>query len=171
MPLASRKAGSLTLRDTPDALTFEAALPQTSWANDLRAGIAGKAAIYGASPGFSVPDIPGAEVEIPEPGNPGVFIRELRQVLLFEVSVVSRAAYSGTDVDLRAWYERPDTESSVHWRRRLMWALAEAEGMPNRLGTDRSGSRRGDTRSGAESRAHCHRGRSWLAYALRLRPG
>ena len=27
MPLASRKAGSLKLRDTPDALTFEAALP------------------------------------------------------------------------------------------------------------------------------------------------
>ena len=51
-PLASKLAGSLTLRDSPKALTFEADLPKTTWAEDLRAGIAGKAAVYGVSLDF-----------------------------------------------------------------------------------------------------------------------
>ena len=46
--------------------------------------------------------VPGAEIDIPEPGNPSVSIRVIRQAVLYELSIVSRPAYGSTDVDLRA---------------------------------------------------------------------
>ena len=46
--------------------------------------------------------VPGAEVDIPEPGNPSVSIRVIRQAVLYELSIVSRPAYASTAVDLRA---------------------------------------------------------------------
>src|SRR5690625_2182334 len=54
-PLASRKAGSLKLRDTAEALEFEAVLgteiQETSWVRDLLAAFAA-GLIGGISPGF-----------------------------------------------------------------------------------------------------------------------
>ena len=107
-PLASKRAGSLKLDDRADGLIFEAQLPeeaaQPSWMRDavlaLQGGLVG-----GISPGFRVPPataVPNAEAFIPEPGNPGVQIRVIRQAVLFELSLVTRPAYPATEVDLRA---------------------------------------------------------------------
>ena len=106
-PLASKRGGTLRLEDRDDGLSFEADLPdenaQPSWMLDvvlsMRAGLIG-----GISPGFAVAPrsvVPGAEELIPEPGNPGVQIRVIRQAVLHELSLVTRPAYPETEVDLR----------------------------------------------------------------------
>ena len=63
--------------------------------------------------------IDGAEVLIPEPGNPGVSIREIREALLFELSLVTRPAYPETTVSRReveeAVYPEPKLEDEI-WR-------------------------------------------------------
>ena len=107
-PLASRGAGTLELADTDAALEFLAELPrdseQPSWVRDgvlsIEAGL-----MRGLSPGFSVPPasvVPNAERLVPEPGNPGVDIREIEEAVLLELSVVTRPAYKGAGVDIRA---------------------------------------------------------------------
>ena len=110
-PLASKRAGSLRLVDTDEALEFEATLPdeQPTFMRDtvsmIRAGLVG-----GISPGFRVPPrdvVPGAEALEPEPGNPDVQVRVIRAAVLFELSLVTRPAYPDTEVDLRQW--RPAT--------------------------------------------------------------
>ena len=73
------------------------------------------------SPGFRVPPqsaVPNAEELIPEPGNPGVQIRVIRQAVLYELSLVTRPAYPETIVDLRAENEGQD---EVLIRRRRPW--------------------------------------------------
>lgn len=106
-PLASKLGGSLRLEDSAQALSFVATLPpesrQPSWVRDavlsVRAGLVG-----GISPGFRVPPpaaVPDAETTIPEPGNPGVAIRVIRQAVLGELSLVTRPAYGETEIDLR----------------------------------------------------------------------
>ena len=114
--LATKRAGSLSFSDGPDALDFTASLPidseQPTYMRDtvlaIRAGLVG-----GISPGFNVPPraaVPDAESEEPEPGNPGIFIRVLRTVLVPEFSLVTRAAYSdSTSVEMRAESTEPPT--------------------------------------------------------------
>ena len=106
-PLASRKAGTLEIVSDGDALRFRGKLPdperQTTWMRD--AVLAAEAGLIGGvSPGFKVPPksaVPDAETLEPEPGNPGVMIRTIRQAVLFELSLVSRAAYPDTELSLR----------------------------------------------------------------------
>ncbi len=121
-PLASKRAGSLKLDDTPEALTFEAKLPDKgpSWIEDtvlaLEAGLA-----VGVSPGFRVPPlnvVPDAEVEVPEPGNPGVFIRQINQAMLYELSIVTRPAYSASSAEVEA---RAVAYSFADPERRRLW--------------------------------------------------
>ena len=101
--------------DGDDAVRFEVDLPdvadQPSHMRDavamVRSGLAG-----GISPGFRVPPrnvVPEAETLEPEPGNPGVDIRVIRQAVLYELSIVTRPAYAETSVDVRAedFAERP----------------------------------------------------------------
>ena len=118
-PLASRQRGSLKLEDTPEELQFTAQLPleseQPTWMIDtvkaVRAGLVG-----GISPGFRVPPadvVPDAESLEPEPGNPGVFIRVIRAAVLFELSIVTRPAYTGTSIDIRGDAPQP---SELLWR-------------------------------------------------------
>lgn len=106
-PLASKLNGSLRLKDGADALRFEATLPaaadRPSWVEDtvraVRAGMVG-----GISPGFRIPPksaVPNAQRLVPEPGNEGVMIREISEANLYELSLVTRPAYDGTEVDLR----------------------------------------------------------------------
>ena len=120
-PLASKRRGSLRLEDRDDGLRFEADLPeaaaQPSWMRDtvlaLQGGLVG-----GISPGFSVPPpaaVGNAEELIPEPGNPGVQIRVIRQAVLYELSLVTRPAYPETDVDLRAQNTDPGTVRRRPW--------------------------------------------------------
>lgn len=97
-PLASRNAGTLTLEDTREALTFEATLPpegeQTSWQRDfMRAHSQGL--LRGLSPGFNVlPKSmnPRAEAEAANPAIPGTTIRTISAALLGEFSAVTRSA-------------------------------------------------------------------------------
>lgn len=107
-PLASRKNGSLVLRDSDDALTFEATIdPDLLDVTHVRDALAMLAAglVKGISPGFRVPPkdvVPDNERLDPEPGNPGVFIRTLLAVVLFELSLVCRPAYEASQAELRA---------------------------------------------------------------------
>ena len=60
---------------------------------------------FGVSPGFQVPPrekVPNSEYEEEEPGNPSVTARVISHAVLFELSIVSRASYSETSVDVRA---------------------------------------------------------------------
>ena len=120
-PLASVRAGSLRLSDSAKALSFEATIPaaadQPSWIQDtvrsLEAGLIG-----GISPGFRVAPIEGAEILVPEPGNPGIMIREIREAVLFEISLVTRPAYPETTVSRReaeTVYPEPDPEETLRW--------------------------------------------------------
>ena len=77
----------------------------------VRAGLAG-----GISPGFLVPPadvVPDAEVLEEEAGNPGVFTRVIKAAVLYELSIVTRPAYSGTSIDIRSDTPQP---SDLLWR-------------------------------------------------------
>jgi hypothetical protein len=105
-PIASRGAGSLSLRDGDDALTFEAMIDeetqQISWVQDFfRAFNAGL--IRGISPGFRLP--PPRAVAKPEavteedPSEGTALIRTIFAALLYELSMVTRPAYNETEVE------------------------------------------------------------------------
>ena len=106
-PLASRGARSLTLRDSAEALTFEARLPpEDAWPSwMLDAVLAIRSGLFaGISPGFRLPPpsaVPTAERLLREPGNEGVMIREIVEAVLFELSLVTRPAYTASSVDVR----------------------------------------------------------------------
>ena len=111
-PLASRLGGSLTLRDTEEFLEFIAEIPEgaerASHVVDALAML-GAGLIRGISPGFRVPPkdvVPNAESLVPEPGNPSVFIRMLKALRLFELSLVTRPAYEASQAELRAMNSR-----------------------------------------------------------------
>lgn len=109
-PLASRRAGTLLLSDTKDALLFEAILTpeiqRTSWAQDFLAAFAA-GLIRGISPGFRVapPEAVAKPEEVTEedPSLGEALIRTIFAAVLFELSLVTRPAYDETEVDLRAW--------------------------------------------------------------------
>ena len=65
----------------------------------LRAGL-----MRGVSPGFRVPPssvVRNAEILEPERGNPAVKIRRINAAVLYEMSIVTRAAYPETSVENR----------------------------------------------------------------------
>ena len=105
-PIASRQSGTLAIANSPEAVPFEATLPEDppSWVVDAEKAIAA-GIMTGLSPGFRVPPravVPGAETFIPEPGNPGVQIRQVNDAVLREFSVVPDAIYDGAGVELRS---------------------------------------------------------------------
>lgn len=130
-PLASRSAGTFDLRDTDQALLFEArisdAMRQVSYVRDalgaLSAGL-----IAGISPGFRLP--PKRRVEKPEtitdegmdPKN-GAFnaiIRTVNVALLYELSLVTRPAYDETQVEMRSW-EISETTQQANFTPHSRW--------------------------------------------------
>lgn len=114
-PLASRHAGSLEITDTGEAVQIEAEISAgTSWARDfLEAHKAGL--IRGLSPGFRVPA--GGE-RIERRGN-GV-LRSISRGELFELSAVTRPAYSAAQIEARSWAAEMSTRVDNHplkrWR-------------------------------------------------------
>ena len=107
-PLGSLIAGNARVTDGDDAISFEVDLPdearQPSWIRDAVLAVEAGLSV-GVSPGFRVPPanvVPNAEELVPEPGNPGVSIRVIKQAVLIELSIVTRPAYAETAVDLRA---------------------------------------------------------------------
>ncbi len=97
-PLASRHAGTLQITDTGEAVQIEATIDTgTSWARDfLAAHQAGL--IRGLSPGFRVP----AGGETVTRGTDRV-LRSITRAELFEVSAVTRPAYSAAQIEARSW--------------------------------------------------------------------
>ena len=78
----------------------------------------------GVSPGFQVPPsnvVRNAEQLIPEPGNPGVFIRQVNEGVLYEFSVVTRPAYDDTLVDVRSEPEPEIEPVIIDYRRFWRW--------------------------------------------------
>lgn len=105
-PIASRGAGSLSLIDRDDALTFEALIDEEtqeiSWVQDFfRAFAAGL--VGGISPGFRLPPpraVAKAEAVTEEDPKLGTaLIRTIFQALLYELSMVTRPAYDETEVE------------------------------------------------------------------------
>jgi Escherichia/Staphylococcus phage prohead protease len=130
MPLASKLTDTLMLKDSPAALTFEAIIPpaiaETTHGRDVLALITAGLAI-GLSPGFRIPPkrtVPDAEEieeeedEGPDSENRGAIIRHVRQALLYELSIVTRPAYSKAQVQMRNWTPDwrpfPPTDSGLH---------------------------------------------------------
>lgn len=109
-PLASRGAGSLVLEDKDDALSFEATIApemqEVSWVQDFFAAF-NAGLIVGLSPGFRIPPqrtVPNAEeVTEEDPAEGNALIRTIFQAILFELSLVTRPAYSETEVEARNW--------------------------------------------------------------------
>lgn len=121
-PLGDLKSGTARVTSDAEAVAFEVDLPDESdmpsWFADtvraVRAGLAG-----GVSPGFRVPPasaVANAEILEPEPGNPAVQVRVIRQAVLHELSIVTRPAYSATEIDARAFDPAPPPG-----RRRRVW--------------------------------------------------
>ena len=107
-PMASLLGRTLAITSTRKALTFVAKLPplgsRPTYMVDILKGIE-SGLVTGLSPGFRVPPstaVAIAEKLIPEPGNQGVMIRQILAAVLYEISLVTRPAYSGTDIDVRA---------------------------------------------------------------------
>ena len=108
-PLGDMKSGSARVTSTAEAVEFEVDLPErmpTYMADTVamvEAGLAG-----GVSPGFRVPPatvVKGAETFEPEPGNAAVQVRVIHQAVLHELSIVTRPAYSETEIDARASFD------------------------------------------------------------------
>ena len=105
-PIANRQTGSLVLKDSADAVTFDALLPADppTWVVDAEKSI-NAGLMTALSPGFRVPPrgvVPNAETFLPEPGNPGVQIRQINHAVLREFSLVTSGAYDDAMVTLRS---------------------------------------------------------------------
>lgn len=102
-PIASRSAGSFTVNDSDDALTFEARIsPEmraVSWIADLM-GAVENGLIRGISPGFRLANIEGAETI---KSQNGAILRTVNAADLIEISAVTRAAYPQAQLEARSW--------------------------------------------------------------------
>ena len=112
-PLGDLKAGTARIWDDRAGVHFEVDLPaevdRPSWVDDTVRGIR-SGLTTGVSPGYRIP--PRSAVAepvrlVPEPGNPDVMIREIRQANLYELAVVTRPHYAGTsaEIDTREYRE------------------------------------------------------------------
>ena len=121
-PLASRSAGSLTVKDGDDALTFEATiapeLRSVSYVQDFL-GTLGAGLIKGLSPGFRIEPRDGAETIASDGAD---ILRTVVSAELFEISAVTKPAYPDAQIQGRAWecgahYDRhPMTAHLNRWR-------------------------------------------------------
>lgn len=116
-PLASVRAGTLTLRSEAEALILEARIApevaRTSHGADalalIRAGLA-----VGLSPGFRVPR--GGET-VERRGD--ALLRTVRRAEMAEISIVTRPAFAEAGVEARCWQPQPQSRrghASMRWR-------------------------------------------------------
>lgn len=135
-PLASRGSGTLSLRDTDDALEIEATIaPEVANTTHGRDALAliGAGLSVGISPGFRMPPeraVPRDQAETitdephrPENGMHQAIIRTVQAALLYELSIVTRPAYPEAQIEARAWGHtaaRPRVSASMlpvqRWR-------------------------------------------------------
>ena len=89
--LGSKKAGSLKLTDSPSSLGVEIAnVVSTSYADDFLAQLGSGLFDLGLKPLYRTEGVADAFVDVPEPGNPDVSIREIKNAVLYAVSFVHR---------------------------------------------------------------------------------
>lgn len=107
-PLGSKLGGNVEFQDTEDFLEFVATIPagaaRATYITDFLVMLS-SGFIKGISPSFRLPPkdvVPNAEKLIPEPGNPGVMIRQLFQLLLYEISYVTLPAYRASEAEMRS---------------------------------------------------------------------
>lgn len=113
-PLASRGAGTLLLRDTDDLLLIEATIgaemQRAQYVQDFLSGLAA-GLVTGLSPGFRIPperavaDAEEIEQEEIDEGRGmfGALIRRVKSALLYEISAVTRPAYTEAQIEARNW--------------------------------------------------------------------
>ncbi|MCR9128446.1 MAG: HK97 family phage prohead protease [Alphaproteobacteria bacterium] len=109
-PLASTRSGTLTLRDTAEALEIEAritpAILRAGYANDaIAAAEAGLST--GLSPGFRLP-AERSTGEAWETAPDGARVRRITRAMLAEVSLVTRPAYDTARATVQRHREAPD---------------------------------------------------------------
>ncbi len=122
-PLASRGAGSLALKDTAAALTFEAVISpemaEVSYVRDTLAAV-DAGLMLGISPGFRLPPkraVPEPEtIEDENPAEGTAIIRTVLQALLYELSIVTRPAYPEAQIEARNWQAAPLPHPLWHQR-------------------------------------------------------
>lgn len=122
MLLGRQSSGTLRLKVDGDGLAFEVELPDTSYANDLRA-LVGRGDLTGASFGF----VPGKDAWATVDGQQ---IRTHTSVAeLVDVSAVTFPAYSDAGVALRAYDFSPAAarEQMIRARHRVRLALKEVK--------------------------------------------
>ena len=113
---------NLALFDEPERLRFEALLPdegrEPSWISDLVRSIEAEIPI-GVSPGFSLPPAGAfagtAARVVPEAAGSDVFVREVNEAILHELSFVTRPAYRETSIQLRGEEFEPEAWSIPLW--------------------------------------------------------
>lgn len=120
-PLASVRAGTLTLTETEAGLSIEArvdtSLAGVTYVSDLLAGIRA-GLIPGLSPGFRL--VPGQASETIERKGDAV-LRTIRAAHLEEISIVTRPAYPTAQIEARNWNPEAikqvaPAHSSNRWR-------------------------------------------------------
>ncbi|MFO1153681.1 MAG: HK97 family phage prohead protease [Rhodospirillales bacterium] len=117
-PLASKLTRSLTLKDSKEALTFDATIApevvETSYGQNAIALLTVGLAV-GLLPGFRIPPVRAVqdaetitqeEVD-PENDMHGAIIRTVNEAILYELSIVTSPAYEDATVELRSWSPSP----------------------------------------------------------------
>jgi len=111
-PIASRSAGTLSLTDGDDALSFEARIAPdmagVTWVRDLLSAVTA-GLVRGISPGFRLSRNEGAEIIRTEPG---AIVRTVKAADLIEISAVTRPAYPQAQIEARSWVTEGDAESA-----------------------------------------------------------
>ena len=92
--MASRLAGTLIISDSEEALTFSVDnLPDTTYTRDFKELLDTGSVAPGVTPFYRLPPpeaVENAFVDEPEPGNPGVLRRRIRQAVLTAIAVQYR---------------------------------------------------------------------------------
>ena len=134
-PLGDLKSGTAKITSTREAVEFEVDLPdeadQPGYMVDvvrqIRAGLAGGgvARVPGPRPATAVKNA--VEFES-EPGNPGVQVRVINQAVLHELSIVTRPAYSETEIDV------PGVRYRAGWREGGGFGCSDSHPLANDAG-------------------------------------
>lgn len=127
-PLARKLDGSLKLKDTDEALAFEAELAEelmaAPYVQDFLAGVSA-GLIAGLSPGFRIPPKRAVEkaetVAEEDPAEGQAIIRTIHQALLYELSAVTRPAYQEAQIAMRSW--QPERPVAAPQNPRFRWRL------------------------------------------------
>jgi len=108
LPLGRRSKGTLSLREDSHGLLIEIEPPETTWGNDAWLSIS-RGDVKGMSIGFRVIKADWHEDETNE-----LWLREITEIDLWEVSPVTFPAYEQTEVEARAVLEEAERRGLIH---------------------------------------------------------